>query len=77
MARNEVSPWLRLRESLSRVGSREPLQKMFHGIVRFRRHAEDGCGMVDIVHETARLTAVDPCSGVCEATALAKRSGGQ
>ena len=32
---------------------------------------------MDIVHERARLTAVVQCSGVCEATALAKRSGGQ
>ena len=32
---------------------------------------------MDIVHESARLTAVVQCSGVCEATALATRSGGQ
>ena len=37
----------------------------------------EGCCEMDIVHERERLTAVVQCSGVCEATALAKRSGGQ
>ena len=33
--------------------------------------------MKDILHESARLSAVVQCWGVCEATALAQRSGGQ
>ena len=39
--------------------------------------SEEGCYVKDIVHERARLSAVVQCSGVCEATALAQRSGGQ
>ena len=38
---------------------------------------EEGCCVKSIVLERARLTAVTQCSVVCEATALAKRSGGQ
>ena len=38
---------------------------------------EEGCCVMDIVHERAWLTAVVQCSGVCEATALAKRSAGK
>ena len=38
---------------------------------------EEGCCVKDLVHERARLSAVVQCSGVCEATALAQRSGGQ
>ena len=39
--------------------------------------SEEGCCVKDIVHERPRLSAVVQCSGVCEATALAQRSGGQ
>ena len=39
--------------------------------------SEEGCCVKDFVHERARLLAVVQCSGVCEATALAQRSGGQ
>ena len=39
--------------------------------------SEEACCVKDIVHERPRLSAVVQCSGVCEATALAQRSGGQ
>ena len=39
--------------------------------------SEEGCCVEDIVHGRARLTAVVQCSGVCEATTLARRSGGR
>ena len=35
--------------------------------------SEECCCVMDNVHERARLTAVVQCSGVCEATALAKK----
>ena len=37
--------------------------------------SEEGRYVMDIVHERTRLMAVVQCSGVCEATALAKRRG--
>ena len=44
---------------------------------RIMGFSEEGCCVMDIVHERARLAAVVQCSGVCEATAQANRSGGQ
>ena len=43
---------------------------------RIMEFSQEYCCVMDIVHERARLSAVVQCSGVCEATALAKRSGG-